>query len=53
VGADLGAVLFARRNSLMHESLRRLAAPKAGALPGCATPQHSRSLSLLPLPAAS
>jgi hypothetical protein len=33
VGADLGAALFARHNSFIHQSLRRLTAPKAGALP--------------------
>ena len=46
VGADLGAALLARHNSFIHQSLRRLLAPKAGALPGCATPRPDEHLSI-------
>ena len=50
VGADLGAALFARHNSFIHQSLRRLPAPcQAGALPGCATPRLEIHKLLIPL----
>jgi hypothetical protein len=39
VGANLGAALLARDNSFTHQLLRSLPAPKAAALPGCATPR--------------
>jgi hypothetical protein len=40
VGANLSAALLARHNSFIHQLLPRLPAPKAGALPGRATPRH-------------
>ena len=48
VGANLGAAFFARHNSFIHLSLPRLPAPKAGALPGCATPGLESLRILLP-----
>jgi hypothetical protein len=48
-GTNLGAALFARHNSFFHQSLRRLVAPKASALPGCATPDRKSLKDFTPL----